>query len=56
MTETQWLFKWWMEWAKRLCLTTWHLINRKAYRKWKEERGINRFIDGMAEINQDLFH
>lgn len=36
--ETKHLLKWWKEWGKRFLLTSYHLINRKAYRKWKLNR------------------
>jgi len=35
--ETKHLLYWWKEWAARLLRTTYHLFNRKAYRRWKTE-------------------
>lgn len=62
--ETKHLLKWWREWLNRFFLTSYHLINRKAYRKWKAERKNKRqgfysfeFIDRIdSEMNEDLFH
>ena len=36
--ETKHLLKWWFEWLKRLIYTSYHLLNRKAYRTWKRRR------------------
>ncbi len=35
--DTFWLLYWWFEWFKRLLNTSWHLVNRNAYRRWSQE-------------------
>lgn len=32
--ETKRLLSWQLEWFIRFWRTTWHLLNRKAYRRW----------------------
>lgn len=34
--ETNHLLCWWKIWFVRLTRTTYHLVNRRAYRKWKD--------------------
>jgi hypothetical protein len=36
--ETKHLIYWWGVWLKRLLTTSYHIINRKAYRRWKNKR------------------
>lgn len=38
MKETKHLIYWWLVWFKRLVLTSYHIINRRAYHKWKENK------------------
>ena len=42
--ETKHLLKWWKEWLKRLLLTTYHIVNRRAYRKWKLQRDAAKYL------------
>jgi hypothetical protein len=42
--ETRHLIHWWFEWLKRLTLTSYHIFNRPAYRKWRQKRRGYSFI------------
>ena len=63
--ETKHLLKWWVVWFERLARTTYHIINRKAYRKWKFEYAkqkafqrqcIREQIYSFDLLNQNDFH
>lgn len=41
--ESKHLIRWWKIWLERLVLTTYHLFNRNAYRKWKRARQSGRY-------------
>lgn len=40
--ETKHLLYWWAVWLKRFLLTSYHLVNRRAYRSWKRNKGCHR--------------
>lgn len=59
---TMHLLYWQAEWLKRFLLTWWHIVNRKAYRKWYYKRYgrrinpiINKWINEIDEgLRMDL--
>jgi len=40
--ETRHLIYWWFQWLKRIIFTSYHIVNRRAYRKWKSNRSAYR--------------
>lgn len=44
-SETKHLFYWWLVWLTRLVRTTYHIVNRSAYRKWKRHRYNYRYAE-----------
>lgn len=46
--ETKHILKWQKEWFLRFIRTTYHLFNRKAYRKWKKEFAAQKAKDRRA--------
>ena len=54
--ETSHLLYWWKIWLARLARTTYHIFNRRTYRKWKaanrhskhEEIELDEFGDGIC--------
>lgn len=42
--DTMHLLYWQAEWFKRFLTTWWHIVNRRAYRKWRKEKYYGDFI------------
>lgn len=36
--STKHLLYWWRQWLKRLVVTSYHLVNRRAYRRWYSKK------------------
>ena len=43
--ETKHLLKWQFEWLIRFLRTTYHLLNRRAYKSWKENRNRDKWYN-----------
>ena len=49
--ETQHLLRWWKIWFVRLARTTYHLVNRSAYRHWKSNQ-LNKIKHQEIELDE----
>ena len=52
--ETKHLWHWWFEWLKRFLTTTYHIVNRRSYHKWKNNKNIRKNIDASSEMFPEL--
>lgn len=53
--ETKHLFYWQIEWFMRFLTTSYHLVNRKAYRRYKERRG-RQMVNNVDFLFLEDFH
>lgn len=54
--ETKHLLYWWTEWLLRFMRTTWHIVNRLAYRKWKNSQGFRGSWDHVDTLEESDLH